>query len=68
MVNYGLLSLFMGSSTVDGYLAVENSVLKSIMGIPTNIFLIIEMIILYKVLPKKLLKGGFNGRDSQKFS
>lgn len=63
MVTYSILSIVLSSATVDLYLAdtssIDGSIRKAIMGIPTNIFLVSEMIILYKISPDIFNKGRF---------
>lgn len=69
---YGVLNMILDVDKFDLYFkdtsTVDALIRKALMGIPTNILLVIEMIILYLMLPNKLKKGGFNGEVSDKDS
>ncbi|PKM62984.1 MAG: hypothetical protein CVU97_02560 [Firmicutes bacterium HGW-Firmicutes-21] len=65
LVVYGIFSVILGSDTVDSILSeapnVDSSLKKTLLGIPTNFLLVTEMFFLYRILPKRLKKGGSDG-------
>ncbi|HAN20936.1 MAG: hypothetical protein A2Y15_02965 [Clostridiales bacterium GWF2_36_10] len=72
LVTYGIANLIFGTEKFNYYFydksSIDNLIIKALIGIPTNIFLIIEMIFVYKIIPSKLKKGVYNGEDSKENS
>lgn len=66
-----IFSLFIGFDAVKDLFAqksIDGLIKIALMGIPVNILMITEMILLYKYPPRILKKGGFYGKKDQENS
>ena len=68
----GIFVVILGSQNFNEFFidtkTIAGSIRKALMGIPINIFLIIEMFIIYNHYLKKIKKDGLNGKTGKKYS
>lgn len=70
MVTVLILTAILGQEQFDIYFknisTIQDKIVKSLMGLPQNILLILEMYLLYKIQPKFVKKVQNNGKVSSK--